>query len=67
MSLSTQESESKSAFPPDFAIQTPRLQIIPFNPENKDHCEFLVYLWNIEHYRKLLDQSKVRDAKSAEE
>lgn len=68
MNFSAQaESEPKSVFPPDFAIQTPRLQIIPLNPQNKSHCEFLAYLWNTEQYKRSLGQSKVQDAKSAEE
>lgn len=43
-------SESAAAFPPGFDISTSRLRIIPFDPADQTHAEFLVKLWNTEDF-----------------
>ncbi len=39
-----------SPFPPGFAISTPHLRILPFDPDNLSHCEFPVKLWNTDDF-----------------
>jgi RimJ/RimL family protein N-acetyltransferase len=58
-------SQAKSPFPAGFTIITPRLRIIPLDPENQDHCEFLVHLWNTDLFVKSLGLSGISDATSA--
>ncbi|KAJ5379226.1 hypothetical protein N7509_012345 [Penicillium cosmopolitanum] len=42
---------SESApFPAGFNISTSRLHIVPFDPANQTHAEFLVQLWNTEDF-----------------
>lgn len=43
-------SAQASPFPPGFAIATPRLHVLPFDPDNLSHCEFLVKLWNTDDF-----------------
>ncbi|KAJ5281327.1 hypothetical protein N7478_006699 [Penicillium angulare] len=58
-------TQAKSPFPAGFTITTPRLRIIPLDPGNQEHCEFLVHLWGTELFTKHLGPSGINDAATA--
>ncbi|KAJ5691302.1 hypothetical protein N7488_012037 [Penicillium malachiteum] len=58
-------TQAQSPFPPGFAITTPRLRIVPFDPDNEEHTEFLVRLWNTELFIKSCGATGIKDAAGA--
>ncbi|KAJ5301973.1 hypothetical protein PENANT_c057G03700 [Penicillium antarcticum] len=53
------ETQEQTPFPPNFSIKTVRLQIIPFDPTNATHCNFLVQLWDTEDFIKSCGKTSI--------
>ncbi|KAJ5766998.1 uncharacterized protein N7511_004614 [Penicillium nucicola] len=53
------KTSEQASIPPNFTIRTTRLQINPFNPTDKIHCNFLVQLWNTEDFVKACGKTSI--------